>query len=723
MTAHPGDRLGHYRLLEFIGEGGMRSVWKAHDTRLERVVALKLLPEALGADANRFARFDLEARALAALSHPAIVTLYALEEAQGRHFLSMEYVEGTPLSRMVPEGGLPLGVFFDLALPLVDAVRAAHARGVTHRDLKPANILVTASGHVKVLDFGLARVLTDPARPLGERTTLVATHADELVGTPQFMSPEQVLGRPVDHRSDLFSLGAVLYVMLTARLPFPGDTVAEVIAAVLRDAPPPVGAVRPGTPAALGRLVARCLEKDPLDRFQQADEVYAALEAARDDTAAEPAALVRSVAVLPFDDLSPEKDQDYFCEGIAEEIILALSQVKSLRVAPRSASFLARAAMREGRDIGRRLGVDTLLEGSVRKSGTRVRISVELADVVGGYHLWTARYDREMHDIFALQDEIASRVAEALQGPLGLRGRPLAARASTIQIQAYDFYLRGRKFYYQFSRKGMEFALGMFGRAIDLDPGYARAYAGVADCHAFLYLYAGRHDADRNAADAASRRAVELAPESAEAHASRGVALSLLQALDEAEAEFKQALRVNPDLYEAYYFYARTCFAAGRLDQAVALYEKASELRPDDYQAPLLVAQIHEDRGRSGDAERCRRRGVAIADEHLRLCPDDVRALYMGANGLVALGEREQGLDWARRALALDPDEPMLLYNIGCIYSLAGLTGEALDCLERSVEKGLTQTGWFLHDSNLDPLRSHPRFVRLMAALQNAASS
>jgi adenylate cyclase len=260
----------------------------------------------------------------------------------------------------------------------------------------------------------------------------------------------------------------------------------------------------------------------------------------------------------------------------------------------------------------------------------------------------------------------------------------------------------------------------MFTRAAELDPEYARAYAGAADCHAFLYLHGGRHRPNLDEAERASQKAVELAPDSADAHASRGAVLSLKDEHEDAEAEFQTAIGLNPGLFEAHYAYARACFAEGRHDDAVRLYERASTLRPEDYQSPLLVAQAYEALERKAEADRARRRGVDIARDHLKLHPDDIRALYMGANGLVALGERDEGLTWARRALALDPEEPMLLYNIGCIYALAGMNDEALECLERSVRKGLTQTGWFKNDGNLDPLRSHPRFERLMAKLPGA---
>jgi non-specific serine/threonine protein kinase len=720
MELHAGDQLGHYRLLGQVGEGGMGVVWKAHDTRLGRAVAIKLLRESIAADPEGLERFAQEARALATLHHPAIVTIHSVEEVEGRRFFTMELIEGTTLAQHVPESGLPLDMFFDLAGQLADAVSAAHEQGVAHRDLKPGNVLVTPSGNVKVLDFGIARILRGTDQAGIPAPTRTATRDSDVLGTPAFMAPEQLLGRPVDHRADIFSLGAILYFMLTGREAFHGDTAAQVFASLLRDEPPPVEALRPDTPEPVTALIARCLRKDPGGRFQTAQQLCEALAAAHATVPEDRPSPVRSVAVLPFDDLSAEKDQDYLCEGIAEEILLALTRIAGLRVASRSAAFLARATIPDRRDLGMRLGVEALLEGTVRKSGQRLRISVELTDVAGGYNLWTERYDRELQDIFAVEDDIAGRVAEVLRGTLSRHERQAIHQRPTPQVRAYDLYLRGRKFFYQYSRKGMEFALQMYRGALEIDPSYARAHAGIAHCHAWMYLYAGRHDEDCAGAEAASGHAVELAPDSADAHAARGLALSLRGADQEATAEFETALRLNPELFDAHYFYARACFARGQLEDAVRLWERASALRPEDYQSPLLVAQAYEHLGRPGEAERTRRRGARIAAEHLKLHPDDVRAHYMLANGLAALGHRDEALGSVRQALALEPDEPMLLYNIGCIYSRLGRPDDAFDCLERAVANGLRQKEWLAQDTDLDPLRGTERFERLMAGLANA---
>jgi tetratricopeptide (TPR) repeat protein len=361
--------------------------------------------------------------------------------------------------------------------------------------------------------------------------------------------------------------------------------------------------------------------------------------------------------------------------------------------------------------------VGNLLEGSVRNFGGRLRVAVQLTSTADGYLLWSASYDREMSDVFAVQDEIARSVVEAMHDALGPCRAGEPRRNPTSDVQAYDYYLRGRSFYYKFGRQDVEFALELFSRAIARDPDYALAHAGLADCWSYLYLYVEHTGERRLQAEAASRKAVELDPNSAQAHASRGLALSLGGADTEARAAFETAIRLDPALFEAHYFYARHAFASGAPGKAVELYEHAMELHPEDYQPPLLVAQIYDDLDRREEARLARERGVALALDRLELNPDDARAVYMAANGLASLGRRERAGELAARALAMRPDDSMLLYNVACVYALLGETAAALGCLERALECGLRQKGWLLHDNNLDSLRGDARFQDLVRQL------
>jgi len=707
--------LGHYRLIEPLGEGGMGVVWKARDLKLDRDVAVKLLPEAAVGDPERRAFFEREAKAVAALSHPNIVTIYAVDEADGATFFTMELVDGQPLSKLIEPGGVALDRFLDVALPLAGAVAAAHARGIIHRDLKPQNIMIDATGTVKILDFGLARILPLLPPALGKADDAsTATLDADFGGTIAYMSPEQLRSLPLDHRTDLFSMGVVLFEWATGRLPFGGKTGAERIAAVLKDEPLAATELNPKLPRQLDRILRHCLEKEPRYRMASARDLRDELEALQEAASRGQEAPLPSIAVLPFADMSREKDQGYFCDGIAEEIINALCRVQGLRVASRTSSFQYKEPTADLREIGNALRVDTILEGSVRKSEHRLRITVQLIEAGRGFHLWSESYDRELRDVFSIQQEIAHAVVRALRVTLSPQEKGALAEVPTSHVQAYDYYLRGRSFYYRYGRHDIEFALQLFSRAIELDPEYALAHAGLADCWSYIYLYSERKDSVRQQAETSGRRAVELAPELAQAQASLAVALSLGPRKDEAQAAFEKAIRLDPGLFEAWYFYARQAFAAGDMPKAASLYEEAMRVRPEDFYSPLLVAQVYLELGRPDEARAARERGVALVERRVDLHPDDARALYMGANGLVALGRKDKGLEWARRARRIDPDDPMLLYNLGCIHSLAGDIEEAIDCLERAAAGGLLQKGWYEHDGDLDPLRGHPRFKALL---------
>lgn len=420
-----------------------------------------------------------------------------------------------------------------------------------------------------------------------------------------------------------------------------------------------------------------------------------------------------SIAVLPFVDLSADQDQQYFCDGLATELIAALSRIEGLRVAPRSSSFRFRGVDAAPK-AGRKLGVAAVFEGSVAKADSRLQVHVKLTSTDDGFELWSRSFDRPLEDIFAIQHEIAKHVADKLEVRLDKEQAAALERPPTVDMQAYEYYLRGRDRFFEYRRRGAEAALQLFNMALMLDHDYARAYAGVAECCTYLYMYADGDDADLEQADLASQRALKLAPELAEAHVARGLVLSLQQSYESSEQAFEAAIGLNPKLYEAYYFYARNSFVQGDLESAAKLFGHASRIDPDDYQAPLLMAQIQDDLGRPEEAAASRRRGAQAAERRLDQNPEESRALYMGANAFVCVGQTERGLRWADRALELEPDEPMVLYNVGCVFSMAGETDRALECVEKSVEGGFAYVDWLRQDSNLDAVREHPRFQALL---------
>ncbi len=650
-----------------------------------------------------------------------------------RVVIVQQYIRGQDLRKCLEESGpLASDEAAALTISVAEAIAAAHQKGFVHRDLKPSNILLNEEGRPHVADFGLAVHESIQRRRRGERS-----------GTPEYMSPEQVRGETdrLDGRSDIWSLGVVLYEMLTGSRPFRGETMEELFDAIQHHAPQPLRQIRPEISGELERICLKCLSKRVMDRYGSGVDLardlrrYLASQSgemgplrSRGVDQDEPAQLGRkrdvpatSIAVLPFSDMSPQRDQDYFCEGMTEELIHRLTRVRSLRVASRMSVLRYKESTLDIREIGRQLHVQAVLGGGVRRSGNRLRITAELTSVAEGCQLWSESYDRAMKDVFAIQDEIAHNIVRSMELALSAGERRFLQSPPTTDVQAYDYYLRGRKFFYQYRRRGIELALQMYSLAITHDAQYAAAYAGIADCHCFLFLYSGQCRRNLEQADEASRKALELAPHSPEAHSSRGGVLSLFDRHAEAEVEFEAAVRLGPDLFDAYYLYARDCFAQGKLEKAVQLYARASEVNPQDYQSPLLVAQSYEALGRPEQAEAARRRGVEIVQQRLMESPDDIRALYMGANALAALGETEKSLEWAQLALSMEPDEPMVLYNLACIWSLAGKTDAAIDCLERAVRAGLTQKSWLDHDGNLDPLRGDLRFQTLLNEIESAS--
>jgi len=699
----------------------MGEVYRARDTRLERTVAIKVLPSVLAEDAQALDRFEREARAVAALSHPNILAIYDVGREGASAYVVTELLEGEGLRERLASGPLPPSEATDAAVQIASGLAAAHDKGIVHRDLKPENIFRTRDGRVKILDFGIAvRVAADSESATKVPTAAYPTEPGTVLGTPGYMSPEQIRGEPADRRSDVFSLGIVLYEMFSGKRPFRGKSAPEAMAAILHEDPLPMAGASGGLPSGLERVIRHCLEKSRERRFQSVHDLLFDLEslsAGAGPQESRPDSRLPSIAVLPFIDMSPGRDQEYFCEGMAEELINALTRIDGLSVASRTSSFQFRASGADIRAIGERLGVGTVLEGSLRKAGERLRITVQLINVADGYHLWSERFDRELKDVFAVQEEIAEQIVLALRVMWGKKDERGLVRVSTRSVEAYDFYLRGRQLFYDLRRSSLEKAREMFARATVTDPSYALAYAGIADVNSFLYMYWGASEEDLKAAEDASRRALDLAPGLAEAHASRGLAASLTRRWPEAEQEFEAALALNPRLFEAQYFFARTCVARGKLDEAIRRFEETAAAHPHEYSVPLLLGQFYHARGREADRLAVFRRGLGLAEEYARLHPEEPRPLYLAASALMALGERERAFDWAQRALAIDPGDPATLYNVACLYAIADETDLALEYLERAVEAGFRGKDWIENDADLQGLHGHPRFVAVLESL------
>jgi len=640
-----------YRIERELGRGGMATVYLAHDRKHGRRVALKVLHPELAASLGP-ERFLREIRLAAGLQHPHILPIFDSGEAPGeagtvRLWYTMPYVEGPTLrDRIREQGRLPVEEAVRVVREVALALDHAHRRGVVHRDIKPENILLS-EGQALVADFGIARAVV-PAQ--GE----MLTQTGFVLGTPAYMSPEQAAGDTADARSDLYSLGCVLYELLVGTQPFTGPSAQAVTFKRFTEAAPAVSAGRPEVPSDLDGVVARALEREPAARYETMAEFASALGglgAAPPTPSPAPPAPARSIAVLPFANISGDPETEVFAEGMAEELLNALVKATALRVASRSSSFAFKGRQEDVGAIARRLKVETVLEGSVRRAGNRIRVSAQLVDAAQGYPLWSERYDRELADVFAIQDEITASIVGALQLVLTARERQAMA-AERADVRAYEYYLRGRQLAHLVRREGYQGALRMYRQAVEIDPGYARAYAGIADCHSWMYMYYDATEDNLRQADQASRRALELDAGSAEAHASRGFALSLGKQYDAARAELAAAIAIAPSLYEGHYLFGRVCWAQGRLEEAARHFEDAAAVRPEDPEAPSMLGTAYEALKDAERSEAAHRRSVATIRAHLELYPTDARALYHGAISLRRLGKEAEAREWAERAPA-----------------------------------------------------------------------
>ena len=636
-------QLGPYQLLDRIGAGGMGEVWKATDTRLGRTVAVKICNEQFGE------RFGREARAVAALNHPNICTLFDV----GPNYLVMEYIEGSPVA-----GPLPPEEALRLAVQIAGALEQAHGRGIVHRDLKPANILV-ADGQVKLLDFGLAK---QDGIAAGDAKTVTNTLDGTLLGTVPYMSPEQAEGKPVDGRSDIFSFGLVLYEMLSGQRAFPGESAVAVLAAILHKEPAPLC-----TPEGLARIVARCLRKMPGDRFQTAADVKRALEEARSGTMdAKPIVTdaTPSIAVLPFANIGGDQENEVFSDGLAEEIINGLAQLPGLKITARTSAFAFRGKNEDARRIGETLGVAHLLEGSVRRAGSRIRVTAELISTGDGCHVWGQRYDRELNDIFGIQDEISQAVVQALQVALVRRPQSAIIHRQTTNMAAYQAYLEGRQYLSRLTSTGIARSRECLERAIACDPNYALAYAGIAEvCHFEIVM--GIESPDRARAEAlrAAEKALALDPAAAEALVIRAL-IRGLYGLDWAAsgADFARAIELNPASAITHCRRATAnLIPLGRLEEGIAELDRAAELDP---LAPMVrFSQAHANHmiGRTD----CALSQLRAASE---LFPDYVLGCHLSCLIGMCAGMRAEAEQALHRVMRADPENTLSLASEAVVH-------------------------------------------------------
>ena len=754
MPLSPGTRLGTYEIIGPLGAGGMGEVYRAKDLRLGREVAVKVLPEVVATSPDRLVRFEREARTVAGLNHPNIVTLHSVEDEDGIRFLTMELVEGQTLSNLITPGGLPLSRVLELSIPLIDALIAAHERGVIHRDLKPGNVMVTREGRVKVLDFGLAKMAVTEGPDQGATIDATAespiSGAGQVLGTVPYMAPEQIRGETVDARSDLFALGIIVYELSTGRRPFTGETSIDVSHAILRDTPEPLARLRTDLPSDLGRIVSRCLQKNPRERFQTALDVSNELRTIRRDLERgkpeNPASdRVASIAVLPFVNRSRDEEDEYFSDGLADELLNVLSKIKGLRVSARTSSFQFKGKSDDIATIGQKLNVATVLEGSVRKVGNRVRITVQLVKVSDGYHLWSERYDRQLEDIFQVQDEIALAIAGALKVNLLGEEQAAIAKRPTLNVEAYQFYLKGRHHWQKWTAEGLQKARECFERAIELDANYAPAHFGLADVFAAESAVTTPPREAWPKAKAALTKALALDQELAEAWTLTGV-YHMLYEWDQpaARAALMRALEVGPHLGHAYAVMAQVELYSGRPEHAVVAAKRAVELDPLAAFWNYILAWVY---WALGDYDR-----ASHQLEILREIDPTSWFPHFGS-GIVAgaLGNGEEAIGSFEEAVRCSGGSPYAIGYLAAAYALAdrrsdaegqlamlhdraqhgwvpalsvaiahlglGRVDQVFEWLERAYEERDQWLLWHTYDPIFQTIRSDPRMIDLLRRL------
>src|SRR5277367_5035484 len=727
-----GQTFAHYHILKKVGSGGMGVVYEAEDAQLGRRVALKFLPPETAQDSQALERFQREARAASSLNHPNICTIHAIEQHERRHFIVMELLAGTTLAESMTGRPVEIEKLLPLAIQMSDALESAHAKGIVHRDIKPANLFLTERGELKILDFGLAKMRQGEVAA-GASPELAETAANELttpgaaVGTISYISPEQARGQLVDARTDIFSAETVLYQMATGALPFAGDTSAVIFDAILNREPQPAVELNPALPTDFTRILDKTLEKDRSLRCQTATELKTDLSRLKrdlesskrrtkeksdsDSGAAKPSG--KSVAVLYFENLSGAKEDEYLRDGITEDVITELSKIRGLNTFSRPTILAFRDKPVTPAQIGQQLGAAYVLTGTLRRAGARLRISAQLVDTHTDFPLWSERFDREMKDVFEVQDEMARKIAEALRVTLSPQELEALAVKPTENLQAYDLYLRGKRYARRQTRQDLEFALQMFENAVAMDPAFALAHAASANACAMFYSNYSRDSVWVERAREASGKAVALRWDLPEVQVSQAWVLYAAELHDEAVRMVRKAIERKHDCEGAYYLLCRALFAAGRYQEVVDVEDAAIEASGEDYNVYIPIMNSLGAMGKDEARRNMVHRVVVALENHLKQVPEDARARVLLGAAYADIGRPDDAVRELNLAVTLRANEASILYNAACVYCGLKKKQEALDAIAKAWAAGFRDAVWARRDPDLTLLHGEPDFERM----------
>ncbi|HVI72397.1 MAG TPA: protein kinase [Pyrinomonadaceae bacterium] len=730
-------KIGRYEICSQIGAGGMGEVFLAHDTKLDRKVALKLLPSDVvdTKTGDRVRRFVQEAKAASALNHPNILTIYEIDEIDSEQFIATEFIDGETLRNRIRTGPIKAIDALDIAIQVASALNATHTVGITHRDIKPDNIMLRHDGIVKVLDFGLAKLTREPVETdsLAPTQNFINTAAGMVMGTAHYMSPEQARGLDVDHRSDIWSLGCVIYEMISGRQPFHGPTTIDVMSGILDREPESLLSHLAEGPRGLDRVVARALRKDREQRYQTVKDLLIDLRDLKRDleshshrsfsrpigTLSTEFVPERSIAVLYFENMNSEQESDYFCAGMTEDIITDLSKIKGLKVVSRTDVLPFRKKEVNTRQVGETLRVNYILEGSVRTAGNRIRITAQLISVRDGYHLWAERFDRLVEDIFDLQNEVSQKIVDALKISLSDTERQLLTQKPTDDLQAYDFYMRGRELLYLKGRRNTESAIEMFESAIALDPGFASSYAGLAEGYSAMYEWYDGSSSWLSKAIEMNQKALALEPTSLDAKFAIANVYFHHRRFAESIRTIEEILRDNPEFYPGYLRLGMIAELSNDLEGALKHYRRAADLKPYDEDPWRYLAGVYLKLAKVDAAEEAALKVVEITSRKLEASLDDTIVMSRLAEAYARFGSIEEAKATLKRVLELEPNDGLAVYNCACAYALLGEKEASLIMLRRAFQSGFrTVAHWARMDSAFHSLRGNQEFQQLLTELQ-----